>query len=104
VAAPWIHYCAFCIVLYHTARTDGDVSKAVRLEEPVHVIPDFRQPADDPLHPVVVVLSLARRSRPVGGLGGAAAMQLAGQQAAYRLGVDREQDPAEVVMGQLEIR
>ena len=68
------------------------------------MVPDFRQPADDAFHRVVRVLSLDRRSWAVGGLGGETATQLAGEQAAHWLGVDAEQHPAEVVMGQLEVR
>ena len=68
------------------------------------MVPDFRQPADDAFHRVVRVLPLAGRSRAVDGLGDETAAQLAGEQTAHWLGVDAVQHPAEVVMGQLEVR
>ena len=55
-----------------TARTDGDVGEAVSVDEPIHVVPDVRQPPDEPPRPV---LGVRARSPRVGDLGGTPAAQ-----------------------------
>jgi len=86
-------------------QTDGDVrfEAAVLVDNTVDVVPDARQPADDGPHGAGQPADVVTVRRPGVG-GGEAPVEVAGEQAADRLGVDAEQDPAELVMCQLEVR